>query len=121
MLLACVLAPLSASAQLPKSMLPEFVAEFNKQLPTQVEPGLIFKSCELVNNGSEMQFTFSYDLSVEGISSDALIAAFKSFTPAEKAEMLGAEFADVANMIPVPIYAKFVFSDGATYRMRLAN
>lgn len=120
MMLTMVLAPLCAKAQaVPVSMLPTLVAEMNKMCPQKVDNQMTMTKVSLVNNGSEMQFDFKYNLP-SGVPSSGLIKEFDSMSASEKAELLGPEFGEVARMIPVPIYAKFFFSDGKTYRMRLS-
>ncbi|MBD5328883.1 MAG: hypothetical protein HDS03_03170 [Bacteroides sp.] len=110
------------SAQtIPASMLPEIVAEMQKLCPQEVEKGMVMNKVYLQNSNSEIVFDFTFNEKIYGVSSSELIKEFKEMTPAQKKQYLGEEFAQIATMLPVPVYANFIFADGKTFKMKLTD
>ncbi|MDE7412184.1 MAG: hypothetical protein K2N05_00135 [Muribaculaceae bacterium] len=113
---------LSSSAQsVSKSEMPELVKILKSQLPQTIDDALVWTNCYLRNSNSEMVVEFTIDPSKLGITSSDMIRGFNEMTPSEKKEYLGPDFAKITNIIPVPIYAIFIFPDGQKYSMRLSE
>lgn len=111
-----------ASAQsIPASMIPDIVAEMQKLCPQEVEKGMVMKTVYLEKGNSAMVFEFTFDEKLYGVSSADMIEGLKTMSPAEKKAYLGEEFAQIAAMLPIPVYASFKFADGKTYKMKLTD
>lgn len=94
---------------------------FKAQLPKPIDKAMVMKSCYLRNGDSEMVIEFTLDPSHYGITSSDMIQGFNELTPTDRKKFLGQEFTQMAQLLPVPIYAIFIFPDGQKYNMRLSE
>lgn len=103
---------------LPEDMLSVFVTEMNRNLPQQVEQGVVFTKIQLINNGKQMDFVINVSEEAMGITADEFIEDAKIMTTEEKREFLGPDFEEVAKMIPIPISMNFIFENGKSCRLK---
>lgn len=95
--------------------MPLFVSAFNSQCPLKVQDGIVLTGCKLVNSNKELQFLINWDPAPQGLSEAQTIKVFDSWDNSEWRGLLGPEMADVAKMLPVPLYFKISFPSGKYY------
>lgn len=98
--------------------LPVFVENCNSMCPSKSDDGsLILTKVQLINDGKQVDFVFEF-YGNEYYSDEEFLEALKTCSKEEQKVMLGSDFEEMANCIPVPISIYYQFPNlGVSHRI----